>query len=290
VRRRTGKRAARKRAKPASRKIDFRALVRERGKGLLVAVIDSGITAGHPHVGPVSGGASFERTRSGRVVRGDDWRDRLGHGTACAGAIRELLPDADLLAVRVFDDRLSGRTAALVEGIHYALERGARVLNLSLAAFPRGAGGRSLGAALEAAGRARAAVVAALPPLGGRRGGGGLALHPHALAAASDPACPPGTFRAVSGRPPVFLASPFARPAPGIPPSSNFQGPSLAAARLSGFAGKIIARMGPLRASRLRGVLYLWARWAGEAIEMPTFRPVQLPPTFQAPESGSRLV
>ncbi|MEO8028761.1 MAG: peptidase S8, partial [Bryobacteraceae bacterium] len=67
-----------------------------------VAVVDSGIYPGHMHVGSVAGGVAL-------TVFGEsgDTIDRLGHGTAVAGAIREKLPDAELFAVKVFDRRLS---------------------------------------------------------------------------------------------------------------------------------------------------------------------------------------
>ena len=56
-----------------------------------IAVIDSGIHEGHPHVGRIAGAVHF--TADGV---GGDPVDRLGHGTAVAGAIREKVPEADL--------------------------------------------------------------------------------------------------------------------------------------------------------------------------------------------------
>jgi subtilisin family serine protease len=53
------------------------------GRGVTVAVLDSGIHAAHPHVGGIDGGISF--ATSGEP---DDLTDRLGHGTAVAAAIR----------------------------------------------------------------------------------------------------------------------------------------------------------------------------------------------------------
>ena len=59
--------------------------------GIRVAVVDSGITAGHEHVGDVAAGVSL-------VAGSADTIDRLGHGTAVAAAIREKAPNAELVA------------------------------------------------------------------------------------------------------------------------------------------------------------------------------------------------
>ena len=51
-------------------------LTERTGKGVMVAVIDSGVHAAHPHVGGVSGG--FGIREDGTVD--DEYVDRLGHG------------------------------------------------------------------------------------------------------------------------------------------------------------------------------------------------------------------
>src|SRR6185503_10883407 len=85
------------------------------GRGVTVAVIDSGIHATHPHVGGVAGGVCL-------VPGADagDHVDRIGHGTAVAAAIREKGPGADLLAVRVFDRQLSTTSDILARAIEWA--------------------------------------------------------------------------------------------------------------------------------------------------------------------------
>ncbi|MXX33767.1 MAG: S8 family serine peptidase, partial [Gemmatimonadetes bacterium] len=99
-----------------------------RGQGVTVAVIDSGVNGGHPHVGAVAGGVRIEL--SGEVS--EDYVDRLGHGTAVFAAIQEKAPGAELYAVRVFTDRLKTSARALVAAIDWAAERRVRVVNLSL--------------------------------------------------------------------------------------------------------------------------------------------------------------
>ena len=54
------------------------------GRGVRVAVIDSGVNTTHPHVGEVAGGIAIDEQGIERA----DYLDRLGHGTAVTAAIR----------------------------------------------------------------------------------------------------------------------------------------------------------------------------------------------------------
>ena len=98
------------------------------GRGVTVAIIDSGVNPSHPHVGGVAGGA---RINPDGLVTGD-YLDYNGHGTAAAGAIREKAPDALLYAVKVFDRNLTTNIETIIKAIEWAVERGVRVINLSL--------------------------------------------------------------------------------------------------------------------------------------------------------------
>lgn len=120
---------------------------RATGRGVTVAIVDSGIDAANPHLaGAVAGGVNLV----GDGERADGLSDPQGHGTVVAGAIAArrvagsgvvgLAPDATLLSVRVFrsdneDDvkRGFGPTAGrIAEGIRWAVDHGARVINVSL--------------------------------------------------------------------------------------------------------------------------------------------------------------
>ena len=103
------------------------------GQGIKVAIIDSGVDADHPRVGGVAGAVSIELDPDGatRVVEGPHG-DLVGHGTACAGIIRSLAPDAELYSVRVLGENLKGKGSAFHAGIRWALDAGMRVLNMSL--------------------------------------------------------------------------------------------------------------------------------------------------------------
>src|SRR5438105_2495435 len=72
------------------------------GKGVKVAVIDSGIDAGHPAVGgPVNGYVLISEGPEGMIYDSEPHQDVCGHGTACAGIIRSLAPECELYSVRV---------------------------------------------------------------------------------------------------------------------------------------------------------------------------------------------
>ncbi|MCX7001800.1 MAG: S8 family serine peptidase [bacterium] len=107
-----------------------------RGAGVTVALLDTGVDGSHPDLaGRVLGGYNF-------VDDNLDTRDSHGHGTACAGIIagtgtandgvQGIAPQAYLLPVKVMDDQGRGNSFAVVEGIVYAVERGAQVINLSI--------------------------------------------------------------------------------------------------------------------------------------------------------------
>src|SRR5438477_12710523 len=86
------------------------------GRGVRVAVIDSGIEANHPALDgcvDIDQGVAINVDDAGRVVeqRGPH-RDSVGHGTACAGIIHSLAPDARLTSVKVLGAGLTGRAAA----------------------------------------------------------------------------------------------------------------------------------------------------------------------------------
>lgn len=113
------------------------------GAGVLVAVVDSGVEARHPQLaGAVVPG--FDRLDAGS----DGRVDCVGHGTAVASiiaarirpgtAFRGVAPAATVLPVRVSErvtDENGGRTATLADvaaAVRQAVDRGARVVNLSL--------------------------------------------------------------------------------------------------------------------------------------------------------------
>lgn len=195
------------------------------GRGVRVAVIDSGIAGGHPHIGAVSPGV---------WIRPDglsaDARDALGHGTAVAAAIREKAPDAELIPVRVFDRTLATTAATLCDAIVWSASAGARLINLSL-------GTRNLAhrplleAAMERAVACGSIVVAALAWENEACLPGSL---PGAIGVLASPDCPRDALHASSALGGPLFASPFPRPIPGVPVESNLSGVSFAVANATG--------------------------------------------------------
>lgn len=104
------------------------------GRGVRVAIVDSGVEADHPAVG----GRLVESVVVERVD--DDWEvvpteplDVVGHGTACAGIIHALAPEAEIVSVRVLGPDNRGNGGAFATGLAWAIrESGASVANLSL--------------------------------------------------------------------------------------------------------------------------------------------------------------
>lgn len=111
------------------------------GQGVRVAVIDSGIEADHPDLNgcvDVDSGVAITLDSTGELVelRGPH-DDSVGHGTACASIIHSLAPEARITSVKVLGKGLSGKAAAFLRGLAWAVEEGFDVINLSLGANRR---------------------------------------------------------------------------------------------------------------------------------------------------------
>lgn len=204
------------------------------GRGIRVAVVDTGIHPGHPHVGDISGGVAID----GSGLESGDLIDRLGHGTAVAAAIREKAPDVELLVVKVFDRRLVTTGAALVGGIRWAASHGVHLINLSLGTT-NVQHCDALAAAVEDAARQGAVVVSAAPQPGALWLPGAL---PGVAAVDVDWACPRDQFHVtVNDNGAVLLrASGYPRPIPGVPVEQNLSGISFAVANASGLLARLL--------------------------------------------------
>jgi subtilisin family serine protease len=217
------------------------------GRGVRIAVVDSGIAEGHPHVGSIAGTI---------VVGGGDPpdpHDRIGHGTAVAAAIREKAADCELLSVKVFHDRLATNVAALASGIVEAATNGARLVNLSLGtANPAHEG--ALAAAVARAATDGALVVSA-------REANGVTWLPGSLAGVvgviAEWEGDRGAIEVrIEGDAITIVASAYPRPIPGVPVERNLSGVSFAVANATGFVARVLeGREGSDAVQVLRRVL-----------------------------------
>ncbi|GIF17761.1 type VII secretion-associated serine protease mycosin [Actinoplanes tereljensis] len=113
------------------------AWARTTGAGVTVAVLDSGVDAGHPDLaGQVLPGADLTDGTEGPS------HDVHGHGTHVAGTIAAatgngtgvagIAPDVKILPVRVLGDTGAGYMSVAAQGVIWAADHGADVINLSI--------------------------------------------------------------------------------------------------------------------------------------------------------------
>lgn len=113
-----------------------------RGKGVIVAVLDSGITCDHPDI------KANLLPDSTSFIGGEGvchpLNANFNHGTHVAGIIAAadngrgtigVAPEAKILAVKVLSDAGTGNFGADIQGIVYAADHGADVINMSLGVY-----------------------------------------------------------------------------------------------------------------------------------------------------------
>ena len=103
------------------------------GEGVRVCILDSGVEPSHPWVGQIEGAVAVEVGEDDEVTVVDDAEgDLAGHGTACAGIVRSIAPECSIFSVRVLGAGFTGSGTALLGGLHWAVEQGFQVINMSL--------------------------------------------------------------------------------------------------------------------------------------------------------------
>jgi len=131
------------------------------GRGVRVAVVDSGIDTEHPALkGKIKG--SVEAVPEGGQItfKPSTSGDQAGHGTACAGIITSIAPDVELYSVKVLGPNASGSGEMFLMGVDYAIKQKMQVVNLSLGTTKRDFWG-PLHELLDRAYRDRVILVAA---------------------------------------------------------------------------------------------------------------------------------
>lgn len=106
------------------------------GKGVKIAVLDTGVDASHPDLrSQVVTAKNF--TTAATIA------DKVGHGTHVAsiaagtgaksgGKYKGVAPGAKIISGKVLDDTGSGDDSGIIAGMEWAAEQGAQVVNLSL--------------------------------------------------------------------------------------------------------------------------------------------------------------
>lgn len=130
----------------------------ERGEGITIALIDSGITVGHPDLTGQIWTNTSETTDSidndgngliddvngwNFVNNNNDLTDALGHGTQAAGimvaqndtqGIIGIASSAKIMPLKVLDSLGHGSTSNVIKAINYAVDKGAKIINMSFGA------------------------------------------------------------------------------------------------------------------------------------------------------------
>ena len=103
------------------------------GKGVSVAIIDSGIDTAHRDLeGKVFDSVEARIDNKKVVFDSSTSGDSAGHGTACAGIVSSIPPDAKLYSIKVLGPAGLGDGQAFLAGLEYAIKNRYRIINLSL--------------------------------------------------------------------------------------------------------------------------------------------------------------
>lgn len=104
-----------------------------RGKGVRIAILDSGLELSHPALRDLRLIEDVAIVEEGRrfIAAPGQGKDMYGHGTAVAGIIHSIAPEAEIGSIRVLGESLSTRTAIIYEGARYAIQNGYHILNCS---------------------------------------------------------------------------------------------------------------------------------------------------------------
>ena len=103
------------------------------GRGIGVAVIDTGVDATHPYL---AGRVALSLDFTGTSVRRSPGRDENGHGTLVAGIIRAIAPGAHIVDLKAMGAEGSGFTSNVIAALNWATANKAawnlKVVNISL--------------------------------------------------------------------------------------------------------------------------------------------------------------
>ncbi|MER5933325.1 type VII secretion-associated serine protease mycosin [Streptomyces sp. NPDC002054] len=166
-----------------------------KGKGVRVAVIDTGVDRANPQL---SGALDTGAGKDFIDPKGDGTTDTVGHGSKVAGLIaaREqqgtgfvgLAPEATVIPIRQNDGQGKGNTESLAKAIEHAVAKGAHIINISQDTDVPLTESSQLGQAVKKAVDAKVLIVASAgnDGLNGRKRKTYPAAFPDVLAVASS--------------------------------------------------------------------------------------------------------
>ncbi len=113
------------------------------GQGVIVAVLDSGLAADHPLLSSsLVAGYDFVAMKEQILDQGNGLDDdgdgavdeQTGHGTHVAGIVLSAAPGVQVMPIRVLNSDGIGTYWEVAAGIRFAVDHGAKVINMSLSA------------------------------------------------------------------------------------------------------------------------------------------------------------
>src|SRR5579862_9158932 len=107
-----------------------------RGQGVRIAVLDSGVEWDHEALREANMTDDVVVGESDGCLEGKPGKreDVFGHGTAVAGIIYEMAPEAEIGSFRVLNAQNQSLSEMICYGAHLAIERGYHILNCSFGA------------------------------------------------------------------------------------------------------------------------------------------------------------
>lgn len=110
-----------------------------RGSGIKVAILDTGIDFNHKDL--------KDRIKGGIDLTSDnpqDYMDRQGHGTHCAGVVGASLngggvagiaPEVDIYAIKILGDKGTGSIEQIIDGIKWCVDNDMHIISMSLGLY-----------------------------------------------------------------------------------------------------------------------------------------------------------
>lgn len=112
------------------------AMARGRGRGVRIALLDSGVEWDHEALRGARVADDLAIVEKDGVLEALPARreDVFGHGTAVAGVLYEIAPEAEFGSFRVLDASNQSQSERICYGAHLAMERGYHIINCSFGA------------------------------------------------------------------------------------------------------------------------------------------------------------